>query len=172
MPVDAAMKIMLSLLLLTFSSLSAYEQAVHIDRIDIVDYGTYTARTEGHLAAPGTAAGRWNTLGNIQHATTTQTIPAQPGTRFGFSYIVVGEPEGSLVSLHVVNIFPSPGLNNPANPPPKDRDEYDRAVHVGEELYTGYRFDHDWELVPGAWTIQLWYEGHLVAEQKFTVVAQ
>jgi hypothetical protein len=169
--VDVAMKIMLSLLLLTFSFVSACAQAEHIDRIDIVDYGTYTARTEGHLTAPGTAAGRWSTLGNIQHATTTQTVPAQLGTRFGFSYVVVGEPQGMLVSLHVVTIYPSPGLNNPANPPARERDEYDRAVHVGEELYTGYRFDHDWEVVPGTWTFQLWYEGRMAAEQKFTIVS-
>ncbi|HEX3403772.1 MAG TPA: DUF3859 domain-containing protein [Acetobacteraceae bacterium] len=165
------MKIMLSLLLLTFSFVSACAQAEHIDRIDIVDYGTYTARTEGHLTAPGTAAGRWSTLGNIQHAMTTQTVPAQLGTRFGFSYVVVGEPQGMLVSLHVVTIYPSPGLNNPANPPARERDEYDRAVHVGEELYTGYRFDHDWEVVPGTWTFQLWYEGRMAAEQKFTIVS-
>jgi hypothetical protein len=76
-----------------------------------------------------------------------------------------------LVSLHVVTIYPSPGLNNPANPPARERDEYDRAVHVGEELYTGYRFDHDWEVVPGTWTFQLWYEGRMAAEQKFTIVS-
>ena len=64
-----------------------------------------------------------------------------------------------LVSLHVVTILPSPGLNNPANPQPKDRDEHDRIVYVGEELYTGYRFDHDREIVPGIWTFELWYEG-------------
>jgi hypothetical protein len=166
------MKSILSLLLLAFSSTTADPQVVHIDSIEIVDYGTYTARSEAHIAAPGTAAGRWNTLGNIQHAVTTQAVPAQLGTRFGFSYIVVGEPQGTPVSLHVVNIFPSPGLNNPANPHPKDRDEYDRTVPVGEELYTGYRFDHDWEVVPGVWSFQLWYEGRMLVEQKFTIVNQ
>jgi hypothetical protein len=163
---------MLSLLPLAFSSIGAYAQAVHIDRIDIVDYGTYTARTEDHIAAPGTAAGRWNTLANIQHAVTTQVVPAQLGTRFGFSYTVVGEPHEVPMSIHVVNIFPSPGLHNPANPRPKDRDEYDRTVPVGQELYTGFKFDHDWEVVPGVWTFQLWYEGRMFAEQKFTIVRQ
>jgi hypothetical protein len=166
------MKSVLSLLLLTFGSLSAYAQQSHIDRIDIVDYGTYTAQTESHIAAPGTAAGSWTTLGKIQHAVTTRTIPTEIGVRFGFSYIVVGEPQGAPLSLHVVNIFPSPGLNNPAGQQPKERDEYDRIIHVGEELYTGYRFDHDWEIVPGTWTFQLWYDGRMAAEQKFTIVKQ
>ena len=49
---DAAMKLMLSLLVLTFSFISAYTQAVHIDSIVIVDCGTYTAQTEDHITAP------------------------------------------------------------------------------------------------------------------------
>jgi hypothetical protein len=166
------MKLVLSLFLLTLSSINANAQTLRIDRIDIVDHGTYTAQTEGHIAAPGTVAGSWTTLGKIQHAVTTYTVPTQIGVRFGFNYIVVGEPQGAPASLHVVNIFPSPGLNNPASPQPKTRDEYDRVVHVGEELYTGYRFDHDWEIVPGIWTFQLWYEGRMAAEQKFTIVKQ
>lgn len=166
------MKSMLWLLLLTASPISGYAEALHVDRIDIVDYGTYTARPKNFITAPDTAAGRWKKLGNIQHSATTQTIPAQVGAQFGFSYIVAGEPQGTDVPLHIVIIFPSPGLHNPTQPGPKARDEYDRIVQVGDEQYTGYSFDHNWELVPGVWTFQLWYDGHMEAEQKFTVVNQ
>jgi len=39
-------------------------------------------------------------------------------------------------------------------------------------LYRDYTFAHDWELLPGVWTFQIWYQGRMLAEEKFTVVKQ
>jgi hypothetical protein len=41
---------------------------------------------------------------------------------------------------------------------------------IGKESYTDYGSDHDWELAPGTWVIELWCQGRKLAEQGFTVV--
>ena len=33
----------------------------------------------------------------------------------------------------------------------------------------GYKFDHDWELVPGNWTLQVLYQGEVMVEKEFVV---
>jgi hypothetical protein len=34
----------------------------------------------------------------------------------------------------------------------------------------GYQFGHDWEIVPGTWTIELWDGDRKLASQSFQVV--
>jgi len=164
------MKFVLSLLLLTLSCVSASAETPRIDRIEIVDYGVYSAHIDRQAAAPGTMAGEMNLLNNVEHAVTTRMITAQLGVHFGFRYTVVGGPEGTAVSLHHVTIIPNPGLNNPANHRRKTRNEYDLTSLIGEQSYTDYSFDNDWEIVPGIWTFQIWYGDRMLAEQKFTIV--
>jgi|SRR5271165_526494 len=166
------MKLVLSLLLFAFSGGTAYAQTPHVDRIDVPEYGIYTANMDSKVPAPGTATGTRNVVGNVQHEATTRTVPAQLGVHFGFRYSVVGAPDGAAVLLNRVTIFPPPGLRNPANPQPKTRSELDLARRIGEQYYADYSFDNDWEIVPGIWTFQLWYEGRMLAEQTFTVVRQ
>ncbi|MBS1242546.1 MAG: hypothetical protein H6R44_301, partial [Nitrospirae bacterium] len=43
------------------------------------------------------------------------------------------------------------------------------AALVGKKIHEGYTFDHEWELVTGAWVIQVFYDGRKLAEQYFTV---
>jgi hypothetical protein len=166
-------KLTLSIVLLLLSPIGAHAQAPSIDRVDIVEYGLYTASAERRpVAAPGTATGTVTPLSNMQHTATTRTVPAQLGVRFGFGFIVVGAPLGTQVSIHSVTIFPSPGLRDPASSQPKTRSEYDWSTTIGEQSFRIYTFDSDWEIVPGVWTQQLWYQGRMLAEQKFTVVKQ
>jgi hypothetical protein len=39
------------------------------------------------------------------------------------------------------------------------------------ECFQGFGFDHEYEMVPGRWTIALQYEGREIASQSFVVVA-
>jgi hypothetical protein len=165
-------RLMLLLLVLTFSCIGAHAQAPQADHIDIGEYGLYTTAASGEVVAPGTTTGATTQLNNIQHLVTTRTVPAQLGVHFGFRYTVAGTPAGDSVRLHMVTIFPSPGLRQPGNPQPQLRSEYDTARAIGSQLYRDYSFEHDWELVPGIWTFQIWYQGRMLAEQKFTVVKQ
>ena len=166
------MRIALPLLLLLLAATGAYAQTPRVDRIDVVEYGIYTATTTGHEAAPGTAVGAVNTISDLQHAATARTVPAQQGIRFGFRYTVVGAPAGADVPLHMVTIFPPPGLTNPATQQLKAQSEYDSSATIGTASYKGYQLTAPWEVVPGVWTLQIWYQGRKLAEQSFTVVKQ
>ena len=92
-------------------------------------------------------------------------VPAVPLTGVRPN-VLHGKPASS------VTIFPSPGLRDPASSQPKTRSEYDWSTTIGEQSFRIYTFDSDWEIVPGVWTQQLWYQGRMLAEQKFTVVKQ
>jgi hypothetical protein len=43
---------------------------------------------------------------------------------------------------------------------------------IGTTQFRSYVLDNDWEVVPGVWIFQVWYQGRKLAEQKFTLVKQ
>jgi hypothetical protein len=162
----------LALLLLAFPVLNASAQMLHVDRVDVVEYGIYTADVDNAVLAPGTPVGATTEMSDVKHAATTRTIPAQLGVHFGFRYIVVGSPSGVTLPFHMVTIFPKPGLRAHPGARPQSRSEYDKPVTIGTRTYRDYSFDQAWEIVPGVWTFQIWYQGRMLAEQKFTVAKQ
>ena len=164
------MRVILSVAVLLFASIPVHAQTARVDRVDVVDYGIYQTEMTKQTSTPGVVAGTVRTLTNIKNSEVTRTIPAQPGVRFGFRYNVIGAPNGAQVSMTVVHRFPKQGLRRPGTAETVYREEYVAAKTIGHEGYTDYGFDHDWELVPGAWTIELWYQGRKLAEQSFTVV--
>lgn len=168
------MKLALSILLIALAVAGASAQVPQIDRITIIDYGIFHTRPKAEVSAPDTAAGnihRTSTSG-LTLVEMTRIIPARIGTHFGFHYFVTGQPYGARVPLIFTMIYPVPGLKNPTAPEVKQKDEVEVHKILGKDGYDGYAFDHDWELVPGTWTFQLWYQGRKEAEQCFTVIAQ
>jgi hypothetical protein len=166
------MRIALSLCLLLLAPIAARAQTPQIDRIDIVEYGIYTTKTDSKQSSADTAAGVLDMVSDIHHAVTTQTIPAQQGVSFGIRYTIIGAPAGAPVPLHMVTVFPPPGLTNPATQQRKAQSEYDTSAVIGTPTYKGYELTNAWEIVPGIWSIQVWSQGRKLAEQKFTVVRQ
>jgi hypothetical protein len=90
-----------SLALLTDAPMRA--QAPAVDRIDIVEYGTYTVdrRVQGRDARGINQA----TATNVQHATTTKEIPARIGTTFGLRYKIIGKPDEAPITLRRIVVF-------------------------------------------------------------------
>lgn len=157
-------------LLFIFAPLSVNAQTVNIDRIQIFEWGIYQAETTQKTSAPGTASGQLNTITNIQNIEQTTTIPARMGLRFGFRFNVIGAPQGATAQVRMVTIFPKPGLYNPDRQLTFDHNEYMSEKTIGRDSYAGWRFEHPYELVPGVWTWQIWYQGQKLGEQSFTVV--
>jgi hypothetical protein len=162
----------LALLLLTFPVMNASAQMLRVDRINVVEYGIYTADVDSAVLAPGTPVGARTEVTDVKHAATTRTIPAQLGVRFGFRFILVGTPSGVAVPLRMVTIFPRPGLSARTGARPQSRSEYDKPITIGATSYRDYGFDQHWEIVPGVWTFQIWHQGRMLAEEKFTVAKQ
>lgn len=144
-------------------------QVGQVHRVDVVDYGVYTASVTRAERRP-TGILR-STVTNIEHVETSRIVPARLGVRFGFRYNVVGDPSGAEVSLKRVTIFPPGGLRPPGSARELTRSETTITVKLGEQVrYIGYSFDDPWELQPGQWTMELWYGDHKLASQDFTVV--
>jgi hypothetical protein len=159
-------------LLVFFAATSASAQAPQVERIDVVEYGIYTANAESRESVPGSAAGNLTIEKDIRLLQTTRNVPARRGVEFGFRYVVIGAPVGVAVPFHMVTIFPSPGLKNPRQTADHDRNEFDRTKMIGTTQFRSYVLDNDWEVVPGVWIFQVWYQGRKLAEQKFTLVKQ
>lgn len=90
------------------------------------------------------------------------------GVRFGFRYSLIGSPQGVEVPVLIVTIFPAPGLHNPKTGQVFHRDEYLSTKLLGGISYTDYGFDEPWELVPGLWTFQVWYQNRMLVEPRVT----
>jgi uncharacterized protein DUF3859 len=161
------MKAALAFMLLLFSP-AAFAQAPQVTRIDIVDYGIYTQDIVSSPAAPGDVAGTTHTVANIHLVTQTRTIPAQKSLDFGYRYLVVGTPADAVITLDDVVIFPSP-MVDPATGRSGDRSELVVPRTLGKVHFSAYGLDKDWQILPGVWTFQLWYQGSKLAEQSFTV---
>ncbi len=132
--------------------------------VKIIQFGLYAVGGEVQVHAPGIQTG--GTYATRHLVQQRDCIAAERGQRFG---IVLGHNarDGKLqVPVRVVLRHPS--MTFPDGQV-KTSDTWDKAV-VSEGVYTGWRFDHPYEMVPGTWTFLVEQNGKVVAQKKFTVV--
>lgn len=141
-----------------------------VDRIEIVETGIYRAETAAIERAPGTASRQRNILSETKLIASTTRVEARLGVHFGMRYRVVGRPSLATVKLTSVTQYPAPGLKNPKAGGVQTRGEHPLFATIAQINYRGYVFEHDWELVPGAWTFELWDGNRKLASQTFNVV--
>jgi len=157
---------------IAFAALLLSEPAfaeVKVTAAEIVEYGIYTAEIQ--TAKRDSNGVLQSNLGDIHHAATTTTVPARHGVRFGFRYKIIGTPDGATVPIRFVTIFPPAGLSPPNMAQPIHNSVSNDTLKIGDTGYHDYGFDDPWELVPGPWTIQIWYGKTKLAEKNFTVTA-
>ena len=134
----------------------------------ILDYGIYDEKVEEILKDESVPCG---TRGRVRYSLIEETdrIPAKLGTSFGFRYNLYGVPEKTKLKLKRIFIFPKQGLTDIAKGKTHYNAQLDDELTVRENMEIGYKFEHQWELVPGKWSFQIWYEGKKIAEKSFTV---
>jgi hypothetical protein len=141
---------------------------------DIVDAGATANETPtGNVSASDTSAGFVHSLsaGYVPRFLPGGTaITARVGTRFGISLIVKGAPEGTIVPLRTRVTHPP--ISNPGTGKTTTVDEWDSPMNVGIPRYAGWAFDNRWEVVPGAWRIEILDGQRAIAGQDFTVTAE
>jgi Domain of unknown function (DUF3859) len=147
----------------------AAAQGSKIDRIEIVEAGIFRAETSSIEPAPGTATRQRNILSETTLVASTTRIEAKIGVHFGIRYRVVGRPANATVKLISATQYPAPGLKNPKAAGNQMRGEHPLFATIGQINYRGYVFDHDWEIVPGVWTFELWDGKRRLVSQTFEV---
>lgn len=140
-------------------------QAQEVTSVDIVEHGLYTSEVDRTEQQPNGMGHSF--LKNICHIGTTDKVPLRMGVQFGFRYRANGPREGQVVDLRKVTVFPAP-LTPPGFKPVSVTDRM-IGMRIGTVSYSGYGFDHPWELVPGVWTFQMWHRNRKLAEIAFDI---
>jgi len=162
------MRLMMLAILPVMTS-AAFAGDIRVDRVDVLGEGIYEITIGEETPNPDLPGDTIATVQGSKLIEATSTVQARLGLEFGYEYVVVGEPDGADVSLDAVYRFPSPGLKDPESAEPTLESRVARKKKIGEPTYIGYGFDNDWEIVPGTWTFEIWYEGRKLAGKSFTV---
>jgi hypothetical protein len=151
---------------------SAAAQAPAVSGVTITHIGTYTAETKSAPAQSGqeSPTGTIGTDSNWHFESDSPDVPGKPGAQFGIEFRVEGEPRDDSVTLYLTLIFPPQGIHNPNI----GTTMYAAKIafpnmKIGARCLVGYGFDNEWEIVPGVWTEQIWYQDHMLAERNFNV---
>jgi Domain of unknown function (DUF3859) len=103
----------------------------------------------------------------------TRTITAEKGVVFGFLYSLTGFTGTRLVPIITVIKHPSFVPRGEKEPRTKYEDKtFFKPINGEMKWPILYRFEHDEELVPGDWSLAVYYDTQLIAEHTFTVVAK
>lgn len=165
------MRVFVGLALLCATAAGTQAREVQLNRVDIVEYGIYTARTLKKIANDAVATGDLRPIDQLKLVKVTTTVPAEVGIRFGVRFIVDGTPRGEPVTLTYITRFPPQGLRNPDTGKTFAQNEFKWNTHVNQIDFRTYTLDNTWEAAPGEWSLEFWYQGRKLGEQKFTVVA-
>ncbi len=126
--------------------------------ISIVTYGQYEIRGDSRFKS------------SYVQISVTDTIPAAMGANFGLEFVVHGNLMKYQVSLKKRTIIPAPGLWDSTSHSFRTLLEKNISPGIGDTSYVGFGFDEPPEMLPGVWTMQLWFRNKLLAEKSFVIV--
>ena len=114
------------------------------------------------VALPESTSGAKRTPTGIHFLERTRMIPAKKGVQFGFNYEITGAQKGP---LEVMIIVTHPRIQKPDGSISSGF-KFKEKLPVVDGIakgFTGYSFDHEYELVPGEWKFEFWVrEGKLL----------
>jgi Domain of unknown function (DUF3859) len=138
----------------------------------IVSYGIFTVSSkEEFVTSPETPSGVTRIpLGTPILTTATNRIPARMGVRFGMWYEITNVPVAD-GDVEVTKIAKHPTITTPDGTTSKGFTFVEQqSVKDGRVIgWTGYGFDHAYELAPGRWEFEMTIKGKTVCKQEFTV---
>jgi hypothetical protein len=143
-----------------------------ITTIEILEKGVFKAQALDPLQNRNSPTGVVRALATVALAESTTTIPSKQGMHFGIRYVVHGFPRGARVPIKVVQHYPKAGLHNPRTNKTTFTYQQTSLKTIGDSNFEGYHLESAWELVPGIWTFEIWYDGRKLAEQKFELTAK
>ncbi len=135
--------------------------------VEVLEYGIFRKIVSRDVRSPDTISGTGHDVPEVVLLECTTNIPARIGTSFGFRVKVPTHSSEGTDAYAAKCIHPR--LTDPSSGRSGEIDRWDAPGFAGNVGYVGYTLDHDWELVPGSWTIQLFVGSKLVAEKTFHV---
>ena len=138
--------------------------------IDILEYGMFDSTIIKKQVAENTSAGVSNLIKDFKLIKQTTDIPGKLGNQFGLKFAAKGIAAKAKIKLSVKLIHPM--TVNPETKKEVTEEQwtaYAKVAGEGCSGCTGWTFDYPWEIVPGKWIFQLWYEDNKLAEKTFTI---
>jgi hypothetical protein len=134
-------------------------------------YGIYQAGSTSVIEDKTTATGtRTISTGIAPPQINSDRIPAALNTRFGFGYALTGSPADALAGITYVRVFPPAGIVDPKTGERHTSSRTEGTFRVDRtDLFIGYLFTDNIELVPGVWLFQVWSGSRKLLEKSFTV---
>jgi len=132
-----------------------------------LNYGKVETNGTKRIPDPNSPTGLHSLSANYQFVERTDTVPAVLNTNFGVEYSIKSNVN-SVVPIKTVWKFPGKMLND------KNREysELSRVLpmYTNSRTYSSYKFDEPYEIMPGVWEIEFYYNNKLIYSKKFTVV--
>ena len=146
--------------------------AATVSGVTVINAGTYTGASRSAPAQAGqlSPTRTVGTLDDWHFVSDSTDVDGKAGTQFGIEFRVDGAPEGDNVTVYLTLTFPPQGIRNPNTGETlhKTTIAFPNAK-IGARCLIGYGFDSAWEIVPGQWSLQVWYQNRMLAERIFTV---
>jgi hypothetical protein len=166
------MRAFILVICLLAAAASAAAQTPTVTAVTITAAGTYTAETTSTPARSGqqSPTGTVGTDVNWQFKSDSPDVFGEVGTEFGIEFRIDGAPSGEAVTLYLAITFPPQGIRNPNTGEVMHTAKIAFPnMKIGDLSILGYGFDSAWEIVPGVWSLQIWYQNRMLAEKSFTV---
>ncbi len=137
--------------------------------VRVQEQGVYECQTLNSYK-PSETGGNNRNVSECRVTKATQYVTARIGSDYGCFYEIVGSPDGADVQMEHRIVIPNPGAINPTT-----GEHF--LVYTSYANYTigrshrliGWHPDHAGELVAGDWTMEIRYQGRLLASCVFHV---
>jgi hypothetical protein len=107
----------------------------------------------------------------LTFAETSKDVQAEVGAAFGFTWTLKGHTGTRLVPVRLIVKHPPVNLPNGQISTGNEDQHYFPAFNGSMTRPFVFRFEHPYELVPGEWTLGVYYDDKRVAESTFNVIA-
>lgn len=139
----------------------ASAQEVRLDRVELMEAGSYKAK------------GAWDsaTISDVHFYSNSTRVFGRVGGQFGVRFRVVGSPDGAPINFLEVWHLPLPGAYNPDSKELVHESRVEFVDRIGALTVRGLILRYESEIVSGDWTYELWSGARKLLSQTFTMDA-
>ena len=135
----------------------------------VTQYGLFQSRGTGYVQDDASSStGKAISGATLEFDIETDRVPLQKGVIFGYRYWLKLAPDQNRPQLTRILMHPEMTLPDGSKVSRSERVLNKKATHGIVTSIDAYALSEDYELVAGEWIFQLFWDGELLAEQRFT----